>query len=149
MLERLVPDVQEREAFVCGPPPMMKRVIGALRALRVSGSRIHYATSCADPQRHSTASGKRRINDGMHFLQQHVDSIVLAFGDGDLDCIAQGEDLLPLVGLVRGDVLVPLPCPLGNVGEECLHGVTRCPDAKMRALMRRIDLPAPSFIPCP
>jgi len=42
MLERLVPDVQEREAFVCGPPPMMKSVIGALRALQVSGSRIHY-----------------------------------------------------------------------------------------------------------
>ena len=42
MLERLVPDVQERETFVCGPPPMMKGVIAALRALRVSGSRIHY-----------------------------------------------------------------------------------------------------------
>lgn len=42
MLERLVPDVQEREAFVCGPPPMMKSVIGALRALEVRGSRIHY-----------------------------------------------------------------------------------------------------------
>jgi predicted ferric reductase len=42
MLERLVPDVQEREAFVCGPPPMMASVIGALRALQVRGSRIHY-----------------------------------------------------------------------------------------------------------
>jgi predicted ferric reductase len=42
MLERLVPDVHEREAFVCGPPPMMKGVIGALRELRVSESRIHY-----------------------------------------------------------------------------------------------------------
>jgi predicted ferric reductase len=42
MLERLVADVQEREAFVCGPPPMMKSVIGALLALGVRGSRIHY-----------------------------------------------------------------------------------------------------------
>jgi predicted ferric reductase len=42
MLERLVPDVQEREAFVCGPPPMMKSVLGALRVLQVKGSQIHY-----------------------------------------------------------------------------------------------------------
>jgi predicted ferric reductase len=42
MIERLVPDVHEREAFVCGPPPMMKAVISALRAFRVSESRIHY-----------------------------------------------------------------------------------------------------------
>jgi ferredoxin-NADP reductase len=42
MLERLVPDVQEREAFVCGPPPMMNGVIGALRTLGVRRSRIHY-----------------------------------------------------------------------------------------------------------
>jgi ferredoxin-NADP reductase len=42
MLARLVPDVQEREAFVCGPPPMMNSVIGALRVLGVSGSRIHH-----------------------------------------------------------------------------------------------------------
>jgi predicted ferric reductase len=42
MLERLVPDVRERETFLCGPPPMMKGVIGCLRALRVTESRIHY-----------------------------------------------------------------------------------------------------------
>ena len=42
MLERLVPDLREREAFVCGPPPMMDIVIGALRGLRVRESRIHY-----------------------------------------------------------------------------------------------------------
>jgi predicted ferric reductase len=42
MLERLVPDVQEREAFVCGPPPMMQGVIAALRTLGVRRSRIHY-----------------------------------------------------------------------------------------------------------
>jgi len=42
MLERLVPDVRDREVFVCGPPPMMKAVITALNALEVRGSRIHY-----------------------------------------------------------------------------------------------------------
>jgi len=42
MLERLVPDVQDREVFVCGPLPMMKAVIRALHALEVRGSRIHY-----------------------------------------------------------------------------------------------------------
>jgi len=42
MLERLVADASEREAFVCGPPPMMNAVIGALRALGMRGSRIHY-----------------------------------------------------------------------------------------------------------
>jgi ferredoxin-NADP reductase len=42
MLERLVPDVRDREVFVCGPRPMMKAVITALHALEVQGSRIHY-----------------------------------------------------------------------------------------------------------
>ena len=42
LLERLVPDALEREAFVCGPPTMMTGVVSALRALGVSGSRIHY-----------------------------------------------------------------------------------------------------------
>jgi ferredoxin-NADP reductase len=42
ILERLVPDVQQREAFICGPPPMMEGVIGALRGLGVVRSRIHY-----------------------------------------------------------------------------------------------------------
>ena len=42
MLERLVADAPEREAFVCGPPPMMKGVINALRALGIRGPRIHY-----------------------------------------------------------------------------------------------------------
>jgi len=42
MLERLVPDVRDREVFVCGPLPMMEVVIGALHALEVRGSRIHY-----------------------------------------------------------------------------------------------------------
>jgi len=42
MLERLVPDLRDREVFVCGPLAMMKAVIGALHALEVRGSRIHY-----------------------------------------------------------------------------------------------------------
>jgi predicted ferric reductase len=42
MLERLVPDVRDREVFVCGPLPMMKVVIEALHALDVRGSRVHY-----------------------------------------------------------------------------------------------------------
>jgi len=42
MIERLVPDVRDREVFVCGPLPMMKAVIGALHALEVPRSRIHY-----------------------------------------------------------------------------------------------------------
>ena len=40
-LARLVPDIQEREVFVCGPPPMMTAVVGALRSLQVGASQIH------------------------------------------------------------------------------------------------------------
>jgi ferredoxin-NADP reductase len=42
MLARLVPDVQEREVFICGPRPMIKAVAAALEALQVRGSSIHY-----------------------------------------------------------------------------------------------------------
>jgi ferredoxin-NADP reductase len=42
MLARLVPDVQDREVFICGPPPMMKAVAAALGALQVRASSIHY-----------------------------------------------------------------------------------------------------------
>jgi predicted ferric reductase len=42
MLARLVPDVQDREAFICGPQPMMKAVAAALGALQVPESSIHY-----------------------------------------------------------------------------------------------------------
>jgi predicted ferric reductase len=42
MLARLVPDVQDREVFICGPQPMMKAVAAALGALRVRESSIHY-----------------------------------------------------------------------------------------------------------
>jgi predicted ferric reductase len=42
MLTRLVPDVREREVFICGPQPMMKAVAGALGELQVRKSSIHY-----------------------------------------------------------------------------------------------------------
>ena len=42
MLTRLVPDVRDREVFICGPQPMMKAVAAALGELRVRESSIHY-----------------------------------------------------------------------------------------------------------
>jgi len=42
MLARLVPDVEEREVFICGPRPMMVAVTAALRALQMRESSIHY-----------------------------------------------------------------------------------------------------------
>jgi ferredoxin-NADP reductase len=42
MLARLVPDVREREVFICGPRPMMKAVAAALEALQVRESSIRY-----------------------------------------------------------------------------------------------------------
>ena len=42
MLARLVPDVRDREVFICGPQPMMKAVAAALGALQVPESSIHY-----------------------------------------------------------------------------------------------------------
>ncbi len=39
---RLVPDAAQRDIFVCGPPPMMKGVIGTLRSMDVRSSQIHY-----------------------------------------------------------------------------------------------------------
>jgi predicted ferric reductase len=42
MLATLVPDITDREVFVCGPPPMMTAVIAGLRALQVRESQIHH-----------------------------------------------------------------------------------------------------------
>ncbi len=42
MLNRLVPDLGERDAFLCGPPPMMAALDAGLRALGVPADRIHY-----------------------------------------------------------------------------------------------------------
>jgi ferredoxin-NADP reductase len=41
-ISRLVPDFKEREAFLCGPPPMMKAVRLTLFSIGVHGNRIHY-----------------------------------------------------------------------------------------------------------
>jgi predicted ferric reductase len=41
MVKRLVPDVGERDVFLCGPPPMMKAVRSVLRGLSVPSGRIH------------------------------------------------------------------------------------------------------------
>ena len=42
MLTRLVPDVRDREIFICGPQPMMKAVAADLRTLQVRDSSIHF-----------------------------------------------------------------------------------------------------------
>ncbi|MFJ7337429.1 ferric reductase-like transmembrane domain-containing protein [Streptomyces sp. NPDC101110] len=41
-LAELVPDLAERDVFLCGPPPMMKAVLGSLRELGVPGPQIHF-----------------------------------------------------------------------------------------------------------
>lgn len=42
LLKRLVPDLAERDAFLCGPPPMMAALRSGLAGLGVRGDRIHY-----------------------------------------------------------------------------------------------------------
>jgi predicted ferric reductase len=41
-LARLVPDIAERDVFLCGPPPMMNAVLGSLRELNVPKPQIHF-----------------------------------------------------------------------------------------------------------
>lgn len=41
-IKRLVPDVAERDIFLCGPPPMMWGIITQLKALGVPANQIHY-----------------------------------------------------------------------------------------------------------
>jgi predicted ferric reductase len=41
-LSRIVPDILEREIFLCGPPVMMKAIRGILSEMGVSSSRIHF-----------------------------------------------------------------------------------------------------------
>ncbi|HEV7603821.1 MAG TPA: ferredoxin reductase family protein [Candidatus Limnocylindrales bacterium] len=40
-LERLVPDVRDRDVYICGPVPMMQRVEGALSRLGLARRQIH------------------------------------------------------------------------------------------------------------
>jgi predicted ferric reductase len=41
-LGRLVPDIADRDVFLCGPPPMMNAVLGSLRELNVPKPQIHF-----------------------------------------------------------------------------------------------------------
>ncbi len=41
-IERLVPDVAQREVYVCGPIPMMEAVVQAVKSLGVAPERVHY-----------------------------------------------------------------------------------------------------------
>ncbi|WP_432118014.1 ferredoxin reductase family protein [Streptomyces sp. bgisy032] len=41
-LARLVPDIAERDVYLCGPPPMMNAVLRSLRELGVPRSQIHF-----------------------------------------------------------------------------------------------------------
>jgi predicted ferric reductase len=41
-LRRLVPDVYDRDIYVCGPAGMMERVLSGLHWLRIAESQIHY-----------------------------------------------------------------------------------------------------------
>jgi predicted ferric reductase len=41
-LRRLVPDLHERDIYVCGPIGMMQRVLSGLRWLRIPSAQIHY-----------------------------------------------------------------------------------------------------------
>jgi ferredoxin-NADP reductase len=41
-IQKLVPDVAERDVFLCGPPPMMAGVIKTLAGLHVPAKQIFY-----------------------------------------------------------------------------------------------------------
>lgn len=41
-ISRLVPDVKDRDVYLCGPPPMMDTIRKTLRGLSVKPSHIHY-----------------------------------------------------------------------------------------------------------
>ncbi|MFI6930906.1 ferric reductase-like transmembrane domain-containing protein [Streptomyces sp. NPDC050287] len=41
-LARLVPDIADRDVFLCGPPPMMNAVLGSLRELNVPKAQTHF-----------------------------------------------------------------------------------------------------------
>jgi ferredoxin-NADP reductase len=41
-LRRLVPDIHDRDIYVCGPTGMMQRVLAGLRWLRIPANQIHY-----------------------------------------------------------------------------------------------------------
>lgn len=42
LISRLVPDVRDRDVYLCGPPPMMRKIRRGLTSLGVPVSRIHW-----------------------------------------------------------------------------------------------------------
>ncbi|HNW45394.1 MAG TPA: ferredoxin reductase family protein [Elusimicrobiales bacterium] len=42
LLKRLVPDLAQRDAFLCGPPPMMAALRAGLKGLGVPAGQVHY-----------------------------------------------------------------------------------------------------------
>ena len=40
-LPEMVPDVAERDVYVCGPPPMTEAVVSALRELGLPRGQVH------------------------------------------------------------------------------------------------------------
>src|SRR5262245_42244543 len=81
------------------------------------------ACSRADPQSHSPAPRERGIHDRVHLFQETVDSIVLSFGQGDLNGIEQREYLRPLISEICTAVRALLSASFGEIGEKRLHGV--------------------------
>ena len=41
-LAAMVPDIAQRDVYVCGPPPMTEAVVSALRELEVPRGQVHY-----------------------------------------------------------------------------------------------------------
>jgi predicted ferric reductase len=41
-LRQIVPDIKDRDIYVCGPAGMMERVLGSLHRMRIPDSQIHY-----------------------------------------------------------------------------------------------------------
>ena len=74
---------------------------------------------------HAAAPDQRCIDDGLHLHQQRVDPVLLSLRDGNLDRVAERQDLAPLTRLVRIEIPVRLPDALGEIGKSCFHRVTR------------------------
>lgn len=68
-----------------------------------------------------TAS-ERRVDDGVHLLQESADAIVLSTRDGDLHRIAQRKEPAPFIRSVHDGVSALLSCYLRQISEQCLHG---------------------------
>jgi ferredoxin-NADP reductase len=38
----MVPDIAQRDVYICGPPPMTAAVVSAMRELEVPRGQVHY-----------------------------------------------------------------------------------------------------------